>query len=252
MRFITIDNIVRSTLMQKGWSLHWYIQALKFASDCLRELTFDSLKNINPVALPVSSTGTVDLPCDYVDMVKIGLQRGQKIKPLVQEDSINRLQNKDSNGVPILYSEPQQDNIDIRFTPFLLESEFVTDNYEPRGRLFGFSAGWLNDGYKVLRERGQIQLDQNITDTQIYLEYISDGQSSDNATMIHPYAQKTIEAYIFWQFKEHSRTYGAGERQLAQNEFNAQRRILRARLNGLTKYDYIRIVRKGYSATIKG
>lgn len=247
MRFATIDNIVRSALMQKSYSLHWYIQALKYASDCIRELTFDSLKNVNTVIIPVSDTGACDLPCDYVDFVKIGVQKGQYIKPLVQDDSINRKVRLDSSGTPIKYDQPQDSTL---FTPLLFDNyPYLQYYYEP---MFGFSAGWLTDSYKVLRERGQIQLDQNVTATQIYLEYISDGQCADNATMVHPYAQKTIEAYIFWQFKEHSRTYGAGERQLAQREFDAQRRILRARLNGLTKDDYIRIVRKGYSATIKG
>jgi hypothetical protein len=250
MRFATLDGIVRSALMQKGFSLHWYLQALKSASDCLRELTFDSLKNVNTVVIPVSSTGTIDLPCDFVDMIKVGVKTGQYIKPLVKKDSINRLQNKDSSGTPIVYPDPT--SVDLTYVPFLLESDYYNDNYEALGRFFGFRADWLTDGYKVLRERGQIQLEQGIADTEIYLEYISDGQCSDNATMIHPYAQKTIEAYIFWQFKEHSRAYGAGERQLAQREFDAQRRILRARLNGLTKDDYIRIVRSGYSATIKG
>lgn len=233
--------------MQKSYSLHWYIQALKYASDCLRELTFDSLKNINTVILDVSDTGAADLPCDYVDKIKVGIQKGQYIKPLVQDDSINRKVKLDSTGTPIKYDEPC--NFDL-YTPFLFQSyPYLETCLTP---IYGFNAGWLTDGYKILRERGQIQLDQNVCATEIYLEYISDGQCADNATMVHPYAQKTIEAYIFWQFKEHSRTYGAGERQLAQNEFNAQRRILRARLNGLTKDDYIRIVRKGYSATIKG
>jgi hypothetical protein len=250
MRFQTLDNIVRSALMQKSYPIHFYLQGLKSASDCLRELTFDSLRNINTIMLPVSATGTIDIPCDCVDMIKVGVPTGQYVKPLVKKDTINRLPDLNSSGQPINYPAP--DNVDLTYIPFLLQSDYFTDDYEPLGRFFGFSADWLTDGYKVIRERGIIQIDQSIADPSIYLEYISDGQSSDNATMIHPYAQKTIEAYIFWQFKEHSRSYSPTERQLAQKEFESQRRTLRARLNGLTKDDYVRIVRTGYSATIKG
>lgn len=243
LRFQTLDNIVRSSLMQKNYSLHWYIQALKSASDCLRELTFDSLRNINTVRLAVSATGTADLPCDCVDIIKVGLERGQYIKPLVQKDSINRLKRVDSTGTVIKYDKPTFD------TTFYDAYDVEDDYCEP---MFGFNAGWLTDGYKALRERGEIQLDQNVATDFIYLEYISDGQCSDNATRIHPYAQKTIEAYIFWKFKEHNRSYGLGDAREEERKFSAERRTLRARLNPLTKDDYVRIARKGYSATIKG
>jgi len=254
MRYQTLDGIVRSTLMQAGYSLHWYLQALKSASDCLRELTFDTLQNVNTVNLSISDTGTADLPCDYVDYVKVGVPYSQYVRPLVQKDSINRLQNKDSSGTPIIYPEPASLNTFYTptYAPPFYQSDYFNDNYEPLGRLFGFNAGWIQDGFKILRERGQIQVDQQLCATSIYLEYISDGQCSDNATKVHPYAQKTIEAYILWQFKQHSRAYGSQERELAKNEFSSQRRILRARLNGLTAQDIKRIVRKSYSATIKG
>lgn len=250
MRYVTLDNICRSTLMQCGYSLHYYIQALKSASDCLRELTFDTLQNVNTVNLTISDSGAADLPCDYVDFVKVGVPYSQYVRPLVQKDSINRLQNKDSSGNVIPYSDNESD--DFLFVPSFYVSDFINDNGEPLGRLFGFNAGWIQDGFKILRERGQIQVDQQLCATSIYLEYISDGQCSDNATKVHPYAQKTIEAYILWQFKQHSRAYGSQERELAKNEFSTQRRILRARMNGLTAQDIKRIVRKSYSATIKG
>lgn len=252
MRYQTLDNIVRSVLMQRGYSLHWYIQALKSASDCLRELTFDTLQNINTVKLPVSDTGVAEIPCDFVDHVKVGLERGQYIKPLVQKDGINRLQRKDNTGTPISYENIGGNIGNVIPYPVFFTSDYVSDNMQPLGRMFGFNAGWIRDGYKVLRERGEIQLEQSVCADFIYLEYISDGQCSDNATRVHPYAQKTIEAYILWQFKEHSRTYGPQERELSKREFESQRRILRARLNDLTPEMIKRIVRKGYSATIKG
>jgi hypothetical protein len=236
--------------MQCGYPIHYYIQALKSASDCLRELTFDSLRNVNTVPLPISATGTVDLPCDYVDFIKVGVPYSQYVRPLVQKDSINRKQNVDTSGNPIDYADiPDTDGV---YVASFFQSDYINDNGQPMGRLFGFNAGWIQDGFKVIRERGQIQVDQSLCASNLYLEYISDGQCADNATKVHPYAQKTIESYIIWQFKQHSRAYGSQERKLAQNEFSDQRRILRARLNDLTASDIKRIVRKGYSATIKG
>lgn len=256
MRYQTLDGIVRSALMQRGYPIHWYVQALKSASDCLRELTFDCLQNVNTVRLPVSATGAVNLPCDFVDHVKIGFEVGPYVKPLVQKKGINRIQDVDANGLPINY-----DSVDATtLTDYVSGYNYgynwridgYSDNGQPIGRVYGFNAGWIQDGFQVLRERGQIQLDQNTGLDSVYLEYISDGQCPDNATKVHPYAQKTIEAYIFWQFKEHSRAYGEQERRTAQNEFSSQRRILRARVFGLGAEDIKRIVRSSFSATIKG
>ena len=257
MIYQTLDNIVRSALMRKNYTLHWYLQGLKAASDCLRELTFDSLKNVNTIKLPISSTGTIDLPCDYTDWTKVGICFGQYVRPLVQKQGINRLQNLDNNGLPIPYPAPTPELSQFNlltsglYNGYWWSSGFTADG-EMLGRWYGFNASNIQDGFKELRERGQIQFDQYLGSCFAILEYISDGQCVNSATQIHPYAQATLESYIFYQFKEHNRTIGDAERQRAQNEFSSQRRILRARLNGLTKDDILRIVRKSYGATIKG
>lgn len=254
MKLRTVDGIVRSALLQRGFSIHWYLQALKYSCDCLRELTFDSLKNVNTIVLPVNSTGAADLPCDFVDWVKIGTRVGQYVAPLVAKEGINRLQNLNASGNPIVYGQ-LTDSTDVDTDGLLISTDILvsdySDGYTPYFHWFGFNAGNLQDGFKVIRERSQIQLDEQAEMSSIVLEYISDGSSSDNATKVHPYAQKTIEAYIFWQFKEYGR-FGEGERQRAQNEFSSQRTTLRRRLNDMSADDYKRIARRSYVATIKG
>lgn len=241
--------------MRKGYSLHFYLQALKAASDCLRELTFDTLKNINTIVLDVSDTGSADLPCDFVDWVKIGAEVGQYVQPLVQKQGINRLVNRDSAGLPINFPNDSiinTDSVNFPFNNGWFGSYWWGNGFQDNYPWYGFNAGNIQDGFQVFRERNQIQSDQLLGATSIYLEYISDGQNSDDATQIHPYAQATIEAYIFWQFKEHNRSTGDGERQRAESLFTKEHRKLRARLNGLTKDDLMRIMRKGYSGAIKG
>ena len=85
----------------------------------------------------------------------------------------------------------------------------------------------------------------------MYLQYISNGQNSDAATTIDGYAQKTIEAYIMWQFKENNRTYTMGERQVAEAYFNQQHKILRARLSNLNPQVLKRLIQKNSFAANK-
>ena len=80
---------------------------------------------------------------------------------------------------------------------------------------------------------------------------MSDGQEADAATQIDPYAIKTIQAYIGWQTRENNRNYNMGERQMAQNEYVRERKILRARKADWSVEKIKRIVQKNSQASPK-
>lgn len=212
MTYAKLDTIVRSVLFRRGYSLHWYVDFLKAAADCLRELTFDVLKNVETKVLEVSDTGIVKLPCDYVDWVRVGTASGQQVRSAIVNKNMNRLVNRDDQGQAIPYPN---------------------DNYSYGGYYYDWY--WCNGHTTeigIFRERGEIQLSTRQAVT-IILEYIGNGSCPNNATKIHPYAQAAIEAYIIWQLKEQNRTYSLGERQLAQREYDKEVRRLRIRLSDL-------------------
>ena len=67
MRLATLDEITRRGLIESGLPIHYYFEYLTHGATCLRELAFDTLKLVNTIQLPVSETGAVDLPDDFVD-----------------------------------------------------------------------------------------------------------------------------------------------------------------------------------------
>ena len=125
------------------------------------------------------------------------------------------------------------------------------DYGENIGRSFGFGAGHQEDTFQIFKERNQIQLDQTYSVENIVLQYVSDGQEADAATQIDPYAIKTIQAYIGWQTRENNRNYNMGERQMAQNEYVRERKILRARKADWSVEKIKRIVQKNSQASPK-
>ena len=253
MRYTSIDKITRSYLLQKNYPMHYYLNAAKYATDCLRELTFDTLRVVNTVKLDLNSYYAVDLPCDFVSLVKVGIEVGQLVKPLAYNPQINRLRNTNTSGEYITYGEPVSD-VEIFLSGSLgiyWGTVMWDDNNEFTGRMFGFRGDYGQDTYKIVLERGQIQFNENIGATSVVLEYISDGQTTNNATQITPFAQKAIECYIDWQFKLHGRQYGNGERQEAERQYNKELRILRARVSALTIDDIKRIFTTNYSAGAK-
>jgi hypothetical protein len=217
--------------MKRRYSLHWYLDLLIYAKDCLRELTFDDLHVINVRRLSLTNYKAVDLPGDYQDWSSVSIRVGQKLRPLVEDNNITSLYNYNSNFVPQPYSNAQEPAFyqNAIFPVFWRMTNF-NEFGENTGRIFGAGAGNPVDTFNVIKARNQIQLNDRTEAEEVVLSYISNGQSADAATHIDGYAQATIEAYILWQLKENSRTYGDGEKERARQLYISERKILRARL----------------------
>lgn len=255
MRNTTLNGITRSYLLQTNRPIHYYIRCLKFASDCLRELLFDTLQITNTVRLPVNSLFEASIPNDYIDWVKVGTQVGQFVRPLIKKDSFNRLANFNTTTADqITYPQPfdsDQNSEGWRGNGFRWFGVNINTNGENTGGYYGLGAGSEPDTFTIVEERNVIQLNQNITDSVIVLEYISDGSYANAATQITPYAQRTIEAYIDWQYKINSKSYGMGDANQAEQIFYNELRKLRARKSDLTPDILIRIINRNRKASLK-
>lgn len=245
----TLDIIVRNVLLKDRRSIHWYLEYLAHAKDCLRELTFDILQITNTKKLALNSRKAVPFPCDYHDFVMVGTPVGQYVKPLLQYSKINDLINYDTNGQPALFPDPSQCNIYSFGIDWSLST--INEHGENIGRLYGYGQGREIDTYKIVESRKEFQFNQHFKPAFIILEYLSDGTDCDAATSVNPYAQATIEAYIKWQYKECNRTYGLTERKVAEDQFLKQRTHLVSRMNPLTVEDVKRIARRSYHAAPK-
>jgi len=248
MVYSSLDSIVRKILLKQRKSLHWYIDYIVAAAEVLKELTIDDLLVINTKLIATNSYNAIELPDDYLDFCKVGVQVGQMVKPLVPTDKINRLIKRDSSFNPIKYTDSGDQSDETLYygivAPFYYNTITYNEYGENTGRLFGYGAGVENDTFKVVKERGQIQINENLVTDFVLLEYISDGQSVDAATKIDANAESTITAYIEWQAKENSRTFGDGEKERARLLYIGQRKILRARLSDVTIPKLKRIVQR--------
>jgi hypothetical protein len=99
----------------------------------------------------------------------------------------------------------------------------INDYAEPTGRFFGMRGG-TDMGYRVIKERRQIQMSDGFGNSNIILMYISDGQSMDNASQIDVQAFQTIRAYQDWKRSPQAAIKDSYEAATYYNE----RRLLRA------------------------
>jgi len=249
MTFSTLDSIIRRTLLENNLPIHWYAEYLFYSSTCLRELTIDTLKVINTRCLPIGTYGEVDLPDDFLDDVGLSFNTGAVLKPIPHRSNINPLRIHDADTGDFVQQKTTNTIIqgDTLF-PFVGRTWYwnVSDYSEPTGRLFG-SNGSNPNGYTVLKERRQIQLYGHFNGGNVILQYISDGQSADAASMVDTLAFSTIQAYNNWkrsinkdnEFSPEGRTY-----------YNTKRK-LRSRLSGMTSEDIRNILHSAYTAAIK-
>jgi len=253
----TLDRVVRNMLLKKRYGLCYYLDFLLYAAECLKILTLDDLKVIDTRLLTINQEdATVEIPPDAVDVIGVYLQIGQRLHPLVPDDSLNPIPNYSSNF--------QQINPYINYTEgnagfgSLITSQvyaMTTVNFygEPTGRNFGWAGGAGSDTYRVIKSRGVIQLNdymlaqQNFT--KVVVSTISSGQNADAATHVDLYADDAIKAYINWQMAENSRTYSTSDKERLRQLWIQERVILRARLSDLSIVKMTRIIQKNSIAT---
>ena len=258
MKYDSLDKIVRRALLDTGCSIHWYFYFYHNAVECLRELNLDILRNVKAVLLPVDQNiFTAKLPCDYIDYVRIGYTFGQEIVPMSYKDSLNRLPNLNAQGQPIPWPNTQPTDGTNQF-PFALVDFFsygyyywYLNNYNSYGENLGGYYGYTgtqSQSFKVIEERGIIQLDQNSGVQTLYMEYISDGFDTQNctcSTLVSYYAIDAIKAYI--QLRQ-AMFYTRNKQQipLFQRNYDLAVRRLIARKNPISNDDIRASFRKGY------
>lgn len=249
MVYTTLDIICRRALLENKMPIHYYAEYLFNASTCLRELTIEALKVINTKNLPVNERGEVDLPDDFQDDVMLSLGAGAVLRPIPHKTSLNPLQiHNATTGAFEVQANPATVNSGNLYFPFVGYSWFwnVSDWGEPTGRVFGATGG-NPAGYQVFKERRQIQMYGGFTSGSIILQYISNGQSVDNASMVDNMAFATIQSYIDWKSSPNAKNEFSPEGRMYYN----QRRKLRARLSDLTHEDIRNVIHSSYTAAIK-
>lgn len=243
----TVDTIVRRSLLERGYPIHYYAEFLFHCTAAVRELSFDTLRIINTVQLPVNSYFAVDLPEDFVDDLGLCLAWGGQLQNIPKNYNINPLRAVNASGDFVPYTDVTVLNQNILgVDPQWLWFWNVNDWGEPTGRFFGAPGGSVQ-GYSVIPERRQIQLTEGFGAPSIILQYISDGQRSDNATQITPMAIRAIQTYIDWQRGPGATMKDSPEARTFYNE----RKMLRSRLNPLDKTDILNILRNSFVGSPK-
>lgn len=250
----------------------------------IREFGFDVTARIKSLKRSIdSTTNTVVLPSDYVDLVKVGIvgadgtvyvlnqnkniNYSQKILPKTDADTgleIVPLEETFVNfndGPMDIEANKVEDRVtdktsttgaDVLSSDDPFES-YVFRNYiyeNTLGGLYGIGGGHGIGEYRINLDQNRLELDTSSDISQVVIEYIADEARSSNP-LIHVYAEEALRAYIYYKLCERKSTVPANEKMRARSEYYNERRKAKARLGNFNRDEALRTIRKNFKQAPK-
>jgi len=234
----------------------------------IREIGFDISKKVKSLKLVINSVNnTVELPDDFVDLLKIGIVDPDGIVRVfannkhinqsmsytntgdgLQEPLFTSVGAYDENGDGILDRLEDKTSTQGSVSSSENLNDFIFDNYLHEGsvgRLYGAGGGHLAGEYRLNLEQNRIEVETNNAYTHVVVEYIADEARSANPD-VHVYAEEALRSYVYYKIIERKSSVPANEKSRARAEYYNERRKANARLSNFTKEEALKTIRKNF------
>jgi len=224
----------------------------------LREMGFDTLQVVKSLKLPINQTlGTVELPDDFVDLVKVGVVGSDGLVYVFgQNKNINYSQKykSDSGGNNIdSNSDGVFDRVNDKALPEVVFQNYLNENRF--GSLYGYNTshavggGHYSGEYRMNYEQNRLEVSSS-NYTEVVIEYVADEARSSNPA-IHVYAENALRSYIYYRVIERKSSVPYNEKMRARSEYYNERRLANARLKSFTKDEALKTIRKNFKLSTK-
>ena len=238
-QFISVEEVIQNLLIEEGKSSeHEYLRYFNLAMSGLKELNFDTVRQIKSIELTIDHKNTVSLPSDYVSYLKISkINSNGELNYLGARDIINLVHGATSSNTEDTTQHP-----------------VFTDNTPGDGLWGRYGQGGGNNVNGYYRENFEEETIEfsNATGTVI-IEYISDGSSDleGDQIKIHSFAEEALKSYIYWKSIYRKRAINMNEKMLAKKEYYNQKRLARARMQSFNKQEAMQTTRKAFKQAPK-
>ena len=253
-KYKTLDSVVRGALDDMGYGMSRYAQFLRWGLKGLREWHSDIAKEVKTTVLPMDDTKKIDFPDDFVMWTKIGIKCGNVIKTFTNDEKMTF-----HNAVVEGQEVPNEECSDVNLWNLdtSVDDGYAFWNYDgDQYPMFGFAYQKNNLGYfRVHWDEAEIQFRAVIpSNSEIILEYISDGWDPNVTTLLHPYAVELITLYIHWQHQKFRMYNRAGTQAAladARNEYEKEYERTADKMFELTVEDVLEVSREAFRQSPK-
>jgi hypothetical protein len=237
-QFTSVDEIIQDLLIEEGKSSeHEYLRYFGLALNGLKELNFDTVRQVKTIELNTDYKNTINLPTDYVKYISISVSNGNILNYLGKKEKMNLVQNSSDTSSSTTEDPP-----------------VFTDSTPGDGLWGRYGQGGGNNANGYYRENlNEGTIEFSGAGGKIVLEYISDGSSDleGKEIKIHSFAQEALKAYIYWRSIHRKRAINMNEKMVAKKEYYNQKRLARARMQSFNKQEAMQTTRKAFKQSPK-
>ena len=228
----------------------------------IREMGFDLLQRVRSIKLSAGANNTVDLPDDFVDLIKIGLVGSDGLVYVFGENkNINYSQkyktdsagnNLDSDGDGVFDREDAKTGTSssgvLSGDDFFIFSNYIYQNNI--GQIYGLGGGFYEGEYRLNLDQNRIELATNNPTSEVVIEYIADEARSSNPT-VHVQAEEALRSYIYYRLVERKSNVPMAEKSRARAEYYNERRKANSRLKSFSQQEALKTIRKNFKQSPK-
>lgn len=219
-----------------------YPMFLQIAITGLKELNYDLKSIITEVTLPVNDNDTVDLPNNYIDYMMIGVVSGGTISSLGLNTQIAQRAKDNCGDIANVMPESSSEGAGTFTSSYSIDGQYT-------GGDFGLGGGGNSNGtYNVFKQEGYISL-QNCSADELILRYLSTTEQVNGSFMVEEFLVDAIKSFIWHRYIRRMRSYGGGEKQMAELEFNNKKKLAVKRGNRFSITEFMNAYRSGYRSS---
>ena len=239
-----------------------------YAKRGIREMGFDMSKKLRSLKLSINSANnTVELPDDYVDLVKLGVIGADGLVYVYGENKNLHIAQKydvdtgddlvaanasDSDGDGV-YDRVDVDSPTVEYDGLRGYDSYVFRNYlyeNTMGALYGLGGGVYTGEYRINLDQVRIELSASDDISEVVLEYVCDEARSTNPT-IHVFMESALRAYIYFKTIEKKSAVPLGEKARARSEYYNEKRLANSRMKAFGKDEALKTIRKNFKQSPK-
>lgn len=235
-----LREIISNYIDSKDESSHSFRRLYNIGAFGMKtEFNLNIKATLKTVKLTVNPNKTVQLPCDYISLSKVGVVNSLgEIVTFKRNNNLTTYHSEYFNSTGTLQTLPQLPSGDTGIgTNGLGYNQFLYLNYWYGGtsfNLFGLGSGTADVGqYKVDETNRLILFDPNFTWATVVLEYLSDGcddETDDYEVDIR--CAEAMKCYLRWQdVVDKPKKAGPGAINKLKLDFYNARRLARMRIN---------------------
>lgn len=253
MKIVTLDYIVRNVIVSlEESSLRRYQTYLQYAIRGFRELNINGASVAKIKHLPMLPNKAVNLPTDYVKYTKIGICVNGRVVTLGLDESLCLNESYSECGDPLEVAMENVDNPDYSYFSFGYPFASHYHNNQFVDGYFGMGGGFNSRGYyRINTEMNQIQFASVVPDTEIVLEYISDGINPDGSASVPVEATEYLIAFIHWKRVENKQSSTEAEIERKRRDTMIAWKNLKHFMTSFTVSEYLDSFRAGVFQTPK-